>query len=394
VGGSNSPFKININGSPVNESKNVVLAANDSLYIFVTVFINQNSNNLPFILQDSIEVDYNGNQAWIQLEAWGQNAHFLKNAEISKNTVWANDLPYVIQGGIVIDSSAILRIQPGCRVYFHANAPMVVNGTLQVMGEKYDSTRVNFQSDRLDKPYGAFPGGWPGIFFQLSSIDNIIQFANINNSYQGIVVNEPSANSNPKLSLKECVINNAYSIGILGVHTSIYAENCLVSNCGNNIVLSNGGNYQFLQCTIVSYSNTYVPHAAPVLTIANYPVTAIGAGSANLTSQFSNCIIWGDGGSVDDEVQLGSQGDSLFSAAFANCLWKTKTFPSNVDSTHIILNQDPNFQMIDNVNLIYDFRLKSGSPAIDKGQALGLSVDLDGNPRPFNLPDLGAYEKQ
>jgi hypothetical protein len=394
AGGQNSPFKININGSPVTQSNDVVLAAKDSLYIFVTVYVDPSNSNLPFILQDSIEVDFNGNRSWVQLEAWGQNAHFLRNTEINKNTVWSNDLPYVILGGLLIDSSSTLTIQPGCRIYVHANAPMLVNGTLKVMGQQYDSTRVSFQSDRLDKPYSGFPGSWPGIVFQESSINNLIQFANINNSYQAIVVAEPSTNNSPKLSLKECIINNAYSAGILAIHSSIYAENCLISNCGNNVVLSNGGSYQFFQCTIVGYSNTYVLHDAPVLTMANYPLTGINPGTANLISQFSNCIFWGEGGNINDEVQLASQGDSLFSAGFANCIWKSQAFPSLADTSQIFLNQDPAFQQVDNVKLLYDFRLKAGSPAIDRGLNLGIPIDLDGNPRPVNLPDLGAYEKQ
>ena len=394
MGGANSPFKININGDPVAQANNVVLNANDSLYIFVTVYINPDSNKLAFILRDSIEVDYNGNESWVQLEAWGQNAHFLKNANISKNTIWANDLPYVIVGGITIDSGTTLTIQPGCRIYFHANAPMLVSGSLQVFGQKYDSSRVSFQSDRLDEPYSGFPGSWPGIVFQPSSLDNILQYANINNSYQALVVSEPSTNANPKLKLKECFINNAYSSGILGIHSSIYAENCLISNCGNNIVLSNGGSYQFLHCTIVGYSNIYVLHNAPVLTIANYPLTGIATGSANLLSQFSNCIFWGDGGTVEDEVALASQGDSSFAAGFANCIWKSKNFPASADTSQILLNQDPEFQLIDNGKILYDFHLKAGSPAIDQGLNLGISIDLDGNPRPVNLPDLGAYEKQ
>jgi hypothetical protein len=394
AGGQKSPFKININGAPVTQSNNVVLEANDSLYVFVTVYVDPSGNNLPFVLQDSIEIDYNGNQSWVQLQAWGQNAHFLKNTEISKNTVWPNDLPYVILGGLLIDSATTLTIQPGCRIYFHANAPMLVNGTLQVLGQKYDSTRVSFQSDRLDKPYSGFPGSWPGIVFQASSVDNLMQYTSIKNAYQAIVVAEPSANNNPKLSLKECVIDNAYSAGILGIHTSIYAENCLISNCGSNIVLSNGGSYQFLLCTVVGYSNTYVLHDEPVLTIANYPLTGISSGDANLNSQFSNCIFWGEGGNVDDEVQLASQGDSLFSAGFANCIWKSQNFPSLADTSKIFINQDPDFQLIDNSKLLYDFRLKAGSPAIDKGLDLGITIDLDGNPRPVNLPDLGAYEKQ
>jgi hypothetical protein len=128
--------------------------------------------------------------------------------------------------------------------------------------------------------------------------------------------------------------------------------------------------------------------------MANYSLTGINAGTANLVSQFSNCIFWGEGGNISDEVQLASQGDSSFSAGFANCIWKSQVFPALADTSQIFLNQDPAFQLIDNVKLLYDFRLKAESPAIDRGLNLGISIDLDGNPRPVNLPDLGAYEKQ
>jgi hypothetical protein len=51
-------------------------------------------------------------------------------------------------------------LQKEQKVYFHADAPMVVRGTLNAIGEKYDSTRIQFAGDRLDEYYRDFPGSW------------------------------------------------------------------------------------------------------------------------------------------------------------------------------------------------------------------------------------------
>src|SRR5580704_12164219 len=90
MGGTQSYFAINIDGSPGPEVTGVDLAAGDSLYIFVALQINPNSANLPFIVQDSIRVSFNGNLEYIQLQAWGQNAHFLRNQVITGHTTWDN----------------------------------------------------------------------------------------------------------------------------------------------------------------------------------------------------------------------------------------------------------------------------------------------------------------
>src|SRR5882757_7865211 len=67
VGGSNSPFIININGNPGPELTNISIPANDSLIIFVTVFIRSVSGPIPFQLQDSIRISYNGTEQFIHL---------------------------------------------------------------------------------------------------------------------------------------------------------------------------------------------------------------------------------------------------------------------------------------------------------------------------------------
>ncbi len=394
MGGSGSYFAINIDGSPGPEQDGLELEANDSLYLFVAVSIKPGSSNLPFIVQDSIQVSFNGNQKYIQLQAWGQNAHFLRNETIRGNTIWDNTLPYVILGGLQVDTNALLTIPRGCRIYLHSDAPFLVDGTLQVSGDKYDSTKVYFQGDRLDEPYREYPGSWPGIYFRNTSINNNLQFAVIKNAYQGVVAEGPSLNAAPKLILNQCFIDNSYDAGILGAQSSIQASNCLISNCGKNILLGYGGNYQFTQCTAASFSNTLITHTFPVLSVSNYVLQGNTTATADLTANFINCIFWGNNGSVDNEVLVSQQGSNLFSVNFSNCLWKVQTPLTGITSSNIIANNDPLFDSINVSRNYYDFHLKAGSPAINKGISTSLTQDLDGNPRPSGLPDLGCYERQ
>src|SRR5688572_840497 len=190
-GGITSPFKINVDGIQGPSVTNIEMEANDSIYVFVTVSINPTTADLPFIVRDSIEISFNGNTTYVQLESWGQNANFLRGRVITGNVTWTNKLPYVILNGLQVDTNAILTIEKGCRIFLHADAPFIVDGTLKVNGEKYDSTRVYFRGDRLDVPFNNFPAAWPGIYFRQSSKDNVLNYAVIENGYQGIVAELP-----------------------------------------------------------------------------------------------------------------------------------------------------------------------------------------------------------
>ncbi|MFI5133536.1 MAG: choice-of-anchor Q domain-containing protein [Chitinophagales bacterium] len=393
MGGAGSAYKINVDGFTGPEADNLEIEANDSLYVFVQVNINQSANNLPFIIRDSIQVSYNGKSRLVQLQAWGQNAHFLLNKEVSVNETWNNDLPYVILGYLHVQTNKTLTINKGCRIYIHADAPVIIDGTMQVNGLKDTIDRVYFRGDRLDDPYKDFPASWPGILFNTGSKDNIFNYAVIKNSYQSIAAQDPSTNANPKVTLNECVIDNSYDAGIIAVNSSIQARNCLVSNCGKNIFLVKGGDYQFTHCTVASYSNSYIQHKDPVLAVTNFVNVNNIPVSANLSALFRNCIFWGDGGLVDDEVIISKNGNTTFNVNFDYNLWKVQTVPANITSAQIINNQSPVFDSINTSNHYYNFRLKATSPAINKGTNAGVTIDLDGNSRPVGLPDLGCFEK-
>lgn len=392
-GGDASAFKMNVDGTAGSAISDVELDANDSIYVFVTVKVDPTAADLPFVIRDSIRVGYNGNERWIQLEAWGQNANFMRSRLLTADETWTSNKPYVILGGLRVDTGVTLTIEKGCRVYFHADAPFIVDGTLQVNGEKEDANRVVFRGDRLDDPYRDFPGGWPGIFFRGESKDNVLQFATVQNAFQGIVVEEPTVNVNPKVTLQECIIDNCYDAGIIGLQSDISARNCLISNNGKNMQLVRGGNYDFVHCTSVAYSNPYISHKDPVLVITDFVKENNNFLVADLSANFTNCIFWGSDGTVDDEVVTDKKGTN-FIANFQNCLWKYKTEPLYTSSFNMIVNTDPMFDSVNTARRFFNFRLKDVSPALNMGVATAVSIDLDGNPRAIGLPDLGCYEKQ
>jgi len=398
MGGNSSPFKINADGIIGPEINNLEIAANDSIYVFVSVIIDQNASNLPFIVQDSIKINYNGNDRWVQLEAWGQNAHFFRDRKVVANETWVNDLPYVILGSLTVDMNTILTIEKGSRIYAHADAPIVIDGTLQVNGQKDSADRVYFRGDRLDDPYKDFPASWPGIFFTSGSKDNVLNYAVVKNAYQAVAAQDPSVNLNPKITLNECIIDNAYDAGIVTLNSSVYSRNCLITNCGKNLLLVKGGDYQFVHCTVASYSNNYIIHKDPVLFISNYINVNDIPQPAPLTALFRNCIFWGEGGLVDDEVIVAENTGASLNVNFDYNLWKIqKTDPATVagvSAAGIINNTPPVFDSINVSQKYYDFHLQSASPAINKGTNTSVTIDLNGNPRPVGLPDLGCYEKQ
>ena len=393
AGGSASPFKINVDGTPGPLVNNIEVKQNDSVYVFVTVSINPSTANLPFVVRDSVEINYNGNKEFVQLEAYGQNAHFFRNKEVSGIETWNADLPYVILGRLTIDTGAVLNINKGCRIYMHADAPFIVHGTLQVTGEKWDSTKVVFASDRLDVPYKDFPASYPGLIFTDVSRNNVLTYAVIKNAYQGIVAFDPAPGGGSKITLNETIIDNAYDAGILGINTSITARNLLVSNCGKNIALVKGGTYSFTHCTVTSYGNAYLQRRDPVLLVTNFINNSTPP--VNLSAVFRNCIFWGeDGGLVKDEVVVLKNGTTPFNVTFENVLWRVQNVPPNSTISGAINGQDPLFDTVNTSKNEYSFRLRTGSPAINKGTSAGVTIDLDGAPRPVGLPDLGAYEKQ
>lgn len=397
---TNSVYRINVDGRSGNNIQGIEILPKDSAWVFVEASLTPNNASNPILIKDSIEFETNGNRQYVQLAAYGWDAYYFKDSVFENNTNWIlTDKPYVIVNSIFVNTNATLTIGPGVHVYSTPNSTFrsgitnkLINvsainvfGTMKVNGTK--SQPVIFEGDRLDNNFNDVAGQWRGIHFYSKSINNEINYSIIKNSTIGLWVDSlpENGNNNPNLKIKNTIIKNISAYGILGLTAVIEAENTVVSNCGLNTFIGYyGGFYTFNHCTFHSNSaGRNDPHIILNNQLRNEDKVVIKTFPIGFT--FLNSIIYG---SQKNEIGTDLSSPTIASpAVIQNCLLKLESQLSG--STGNIYNQDPKFVDAFKNNL----KLKSDSPAKDKGIATSLLTDFDGNSR-VGLPDLGAFEIQ
>jgi hypothetical protein len=387
AGGESSNYRINIDGQPVLQAQDVEIPGHDSIFIFIRVTVDPNNENTPFVVSDSIVFLTNGNPQDVKLMAWGQNARFLKNGIIEGNQVWDSLKPYVIFGHARVDTSSSLTILAGTKVYFHWGSHFDVSddATLNVIGSREHPVR--FQGDRLDPFYRDLPGQWGGIYLERGSKNHSINYAVIKNGTFGLSLDSLGTGTTPGLVLDNTIIQNTTSDGIYAYSSAIVSTNCVVGNTGGSALdIEKGGSYDFRQLTIANYWSGSV-RLAPSLYLSNYSYDDAGNKIPWPLEKafFGNAIIYG----IDEEeIYLDILDGTPFEYTFDHAILKTGadvTQPPHYLSC--TANEDPLFV---DPNLL-DFHIDSLSPAIGKGIPMGVTLDLDGNPRGA-APGLGAYE--
>lgn len=387
-GGNSSAFSLNINGQASSAVDLIKINGNDSINVFVKININPSTDNLPFIVQDSILLYFNGKKERIPLVAYGQNANFIMNNSITQNTTWDSKLPYIIYQSVSIEEGVNLTLAPGTRLFFHSNATMNVKGTLTANGTKRDS--IVFTSDRLEKLYSEVPGQWNGIHFYPNSENSKINYAIIKNGVAGITVDSLSKNASPKLVLTNTIIKNMEVVGFLGYQTDLTAFNNLFSNCGQYLIYGvGGGKYNLKQNTFVALNVNYPRKTAAVYLSDFISNTQF----QHLSLEFINNIVWGN--LVDEFLVDKKAPTSILNATIKNNLLKTSQ--TSLANNGNILNIDPLFVNASTLN----FKLSANSPALQKGLDLSgdvyfntfLKKDLNRISRvtPF---DIGCYENK
>jgi hypothetical protein len=374
-----SPYKVFVNGKETVYEQNVSLRGGDSLYILVSVNIESRNESLPFIVADSLIFQTNGNRQKVDLVAYGQDAIFLNNVTLPCNEIWNNTKPYVIYNSVRVASGCTLTIQKGTKIYFHDDAQMNIEGSLLVQGEKGEE--VIFTSDKFGKVYEELPGQWEGIIFAGSSKNNEFNWAVVKNALTGLkILNDPAdADTIAEVKFINTIVKNMQNVGVEAQGTDVYAENSIFANTVAQTFLgSGGGNYHFKHCTFASYSFVFF-REQPALEFTNDAGTVVG----DLKTRLSNCIIWGG---QTNELSLLESGTSTFDLKAISSVIKTTRTDQNVNGN--LINIDPQFQS----PVKLDLHLKDSSPAINQGQNLDITNDLDGKLRDAT-PDIGAYEK-
>ncbi len=380
ISNSSDAFSIIVNGVEGNDFTNTDLLGGDSLLILLKANLQEQNQDLPYVVEEALQFSTNGAAQQIPVIAWGQDAHFLRDSILVCNTVWTAGKPYVISNNILIDSLCKLTIEPGTRIFSHIGSSIYIKGTVESKGSA--QSPVLFMNDRFDNGFDNAQGQWGGLVFLEGSQSNIMEFTTIRNAQNGIWLGTPDKDDIPDLVLNQCIIENMSGSGILSFSSDLSMTNSLINNCVEfNMAGLAGGNYDFKHNTFANFGFGFFRNQ-PVLVFTNNLQLSDGSIiSEDLNAKLRNSIVWG---SQNEELQFSNSGDKQFNVSFTNNLLRTELQEFEADN---ILNLDPLFVEPS----VFDYRIDSLSPAIDVGVDLGILIDLDSLQRD-SKPDVGAYE--
>ena len=402
AGGENSNFRLNVNGFAGSEILDFEIPPKDSIYIFVEVTVDPNGGNFPMVVQDSIQFITNSNLQDVDLIAWGQDFHLIKDARI-RTTTWAADKPYLIYNYAHVDSSATLTIEKGAKLYFHDDAGLYVKGKIDAQGTAMEP--IVFQGDRLEEVYDDVPEQWNGVVLFSGSHNNVFNHVEIKNAHTGLQVGTIEDEGFASVKMSGVKIQNMAYAGVFAMKSEIEADNCLITNCGfYGAALLVGGDYEFNHTTIANYWGGFSSRSRSTSSVVISNLLIIDDDDGGSTSyvgdlekaKFGNSIIVGNIAS-GNELELGKSDEAEFNFEFDNCLLQladTFNTTNTANYVSILKGVDPKF--VDPYETL-NFELDTLSPAKDVGSV------LIGTRFPFDLkndsrldddgPDLGAFER-
>jgi hypothetical protein len=398
--GNQTGYRVNVDGTFLGSSvgyqaSNLELHEGDSIRIFVELTApNSNIDSIKFITDKLIFTLESGVQQQVVLNAYCQDAYFIKNEIFDKDTIINNLKPLVIYGGIKIDSGVTVTLAPGTKMFFHDSAGIDVHGTLISRGEI--SNPVILRGDRTDRmfynlPYDRVSGQWKGIHFYGSSYGNEIYNTDIHSSNYGIVCDSSDVSKN-KLFMYNCIVHNCKGYGIFACNSIIDIENCQISNTLKDCINILGGSTLLLHCTIAQFY-PFDSNRGVALRFSNnsnkvlYPLDQLRVINSLIT------------GYANDELMGSKDSLATFKYRFINCQISTPkndidTLMTNTiwESSDSIHDKAKNFRTVNTTDLYYDFRLDSLSRAVGGANVkYKLLYDRLGNLRD-DKPDIGCYE--
>ena len=289
-----------------------------------------------FVVQQNLNFSTNGQSQHVLLRSFGQNIYLHQNVQLAcgpNGIVWTNDRPHVLYGTVVVPAGCTLRLKPGTRVYAHAGATLVVEGTLLVNSpadftpgagttdtiSAKNANIVRFAGDRsTDAQYAAAPGQWTGIVLDASSRGNLLRYALVQNATFGVLLYNPKNDqaTQPDVTLQNSVIRyiSGSNVSFAGVASAtglpgaavlslsgrVAATNTLFSDCYEYAVLGyGGGSFDLNFCTVANYPATSAVRKTASLTFTNASATDTTKRYVFGALSIRNSIVYG---SIDDEL--------------------------------------------------------------------------------------------
>jgi hypothetical protein len=368
---SNQGFRIAVNGRRANEFANIEILGGDSLLVLVEGVFDNNQPQPVTELLDSIVFNFPQRQQAVYLLAWGQRVNVISRQRITQPTVWTKGVPYLLLDSLVIAPGGSLTLQDSVQVYAFNQAYVRVQGSLAANG--LPGKWVAWRGFRREAGFENRPGQWQGILAARGSQINL-QYTEIRNVLTAIQTLPEGGGADPQVQLRQVILQHLTQSGLQLSRAQLQADNLLIANCiGDAISLGQTGTMTLNNCTLANFEFDFVRRGVSFL--AN-------AGS-NWSLQWTNVLIWGSRRDRE-EISLAA-GQSL--PITQNCLLRSQL--TGLQGNNNLVNIDPLFQ----APAAYDFSLRLASPALKRGFANGLLIDILGKPR-VSPPDIGAYERQ
>ncbi len=384
-----SEYDLIVQGHEGKSFENITVFGGDSLLVIAEVLINPMDEDLPYLVKDSVILEYNTNQDHVKLVSWGQDAHFLERGVIECDAVWDSPKPYVIMDTVLVDSTCTLTVQEGVRIYMDHAATILVNGTLNINGTA--ENKVVIRTSRIDAGYDRAPGQWGTLFFGAGSRGNTIDHAEIRNGITGLILGVNVLGDNAELTLTNTSIGHMSSMGIFALHPDLLATNLEIFDCGSYLMANvAGGNYSFNHCTFTNSPNQFWQVDDPAVAFSNEYDNERGTVIlGDLNVELTNSIIWGET-QEGEELLLAVSDETSYDLTIENNIIRSSDSVFTELGNYISQwDTFPGFY----APRMYDFRLDSTSNARDKAPESDLEFDLNDILRD-SIPDIGAHERK
>lgn len=398
--GGDSGFDVLVDGQYGSVMRDLEIRAKDSLFVVASVKLEKNGLDVPFLVKDSLLFTLeSGVVQKVMLMAHGRDVVFIYGDSIMSDTTIATG-HYVVYDSLRVAENVVLNIEKGSTFYFHDDAFLKVEGTLNIKGDH--TAPVVFRNDRTDNifdylPYDRMPGKWGGVIIAPTSNGNVFEYCDIHGAKYGVKV-ERGDTTVQRLSILSSSLQN-FAGNALELHSAhVSVSNSLIANAEGNCVKVFGGDVSFIHCTIANFYVWKQRDVALALhnSFEGEPAPLYGA-------SFRNCIITG---SKEDEL-MGNftvYGDTIPNSInyyFENSLINTIDTQDSCFVNVVYENSEEppfakeHFLKIDHDIFDYDFHLTEESKARGIASDAFLDIypyDLDGVVRESGSIDAGCYQ--
>jgi hypothetical protein len=363
--GGQSGFRVNVDGTYLDPvANNFEVREGDSLLVFVEVTTGENGVDGPQLVEDNLLLTLeSGVVQRMNMRTWSWDAEKVGTLAVTADTVIESSRPLIIYDSITIAKDATLILR-NSECYFHDGAHLTVHGRLLASGASFRGDRLDHMFDYL--PYDRVSGQWGkdyGIAFRETSTGNVLRSTEIRNAgAYGVVCDSAAYDTGMlRLDMQQCVVHNCTGVGFASINSHVRLTDCLISNTLGGCVAVNGGQVDMKRCTLAQFYPFSAMRGASLTFLNESPLYGLTCDSVIVT-----------GYDADEVMGIQSDTTQVFEYQFLNTLLRTPRVET-ADSVHFskVIWETPkdsvqgkqHFRLVDETNLIYDFRLDSISPA-------------------------------